>query len=1082
MKATHARNLLAAALICTLALTSISALFAQAAATDDKAQTPATQTSPPGSGQTAAKHVNLPPPNPFVMPDVGKSFIHFDVANTDTTPHASWMGTHVVKPEQVQYTPGNLVDVAYAFRRYPDGSEALIYSGVSSVGKVRIDGGRFEVVDVLVMPGFEQFYLAPDEVRRGLAEMDAAGMDEEKMLKPFRAMIRRAKVDKTTFAYGAYTVLDRDGFYYAAYDTKIFKIADARPDDATSALKIVATVDVRDRLPTEYRSKVTRMLGLSMTYDGYVAIAMPGLIAVTGRDFKEFYHAVIPDENVDNGIAIDEKGGIYVVTDKQMRKVVWTGKKLSLDEADGAWAAPYDIGAPKPQAISRGSGATPTLMGFGDDPDKLVVIPDAADTVKIVAFWRDEIPADAKQKPGAKSPRIADQIELSIPAIGTVEWSHHVHGYGVLAMNSTFPDPVRTAEDGDQWLQVTLLTMAHTRKGPRGVEKFEWNARENKFERRWRNDAQLQWGLHPVSIPNNSVHLTVSENGVFKLVGLDWDSGKAVADITLGTTQVQRRRRLHAAAAERRPLRLGLLRSGADPEGAEPREVTKPIKHRKETRMTTTPTTETTTNIIHRQILMAAALVGALIAINGSAFAQSTRWDELSKLPFKDNLPTPETSARLYDEVQFQRAVQVYLWAQPAMNMVAMRDAQAAAFGAGNNVLAIWKGRLDAKTLLSTGNPDVIYALAFLDLKDGPIVVDLPPQMQGILDDFWHRPLTDVGLPGPDQGKGGKYLLLPPGYADKAPDGYYVLKSPTYGVFVFLRSFLVDGKTDAGVKVMEQTRIYPLAQKDNPPAMKFPNASIKAADYLIKRDYSVFESLAAFINHEPVAPEDMYMRGMAASLGIVKGRPFQPDAKMKAMLNTAAGIAFKMASVALFDTRHPDKLIYPDRKWEPPFLGGSPVFRKDSYADLDALNAFFHLAFSTSESMVIAMPGKGSQYLLGYRDADGDLLSGDKSYRLHVPANVPAANYWSVVLYDSDTRSLLDNGEPFPSVASNTNLKPNADGSSDIYFGPTAPRNANANWIKTVPGRAYFAGLRLYAPTQAFFAKVWKPGDIEKVK
>jgi hypothetical protein len=116
----------------------------------------------------------------------------------------------------------------------------------------------------------------------------------------------------------------------------------------------------------------------------------------------------------------------------------------------------------------------------------------------------------------------------------------------------------------------------------------------------------------------------------------------------------------------------------------------------------------------------------------------------------------------------------------------------------------------------------VIFGLAFVDLKDGPIVFEAPPQMQGLLDDFWQRPLTDVGLAGPDQGKGGKDLLLPPGYNGERPGGYFVMKSPTYGVFVFLRSFLEDGKTNAGVKLMEQSRIYWLAQKDNPPAMKFP--------------------------------------------------------------------------------------------------------------------------------------------------------------------------------------------------------------------------------------------------------------------
>jgi hypothetical protein len=370
----------------------------------------------------AAKHSNSPPPNPHLAPDTGKPYVHFDSANSDSTPHAAWMGTVKVKPEQVHYVPGNLINVGYAFRRYPDGSDALIYSGPTSVGKVRIDGGRFDVVDVLVVPGFEHAYVSPDEMRRSLEAIDAAGSDEQKMLTPFRALLKRAGFTPG----GMYTFLDRDGFYYASYGTRILKIADAKPGDVTSPLTIVAQIETRDRVPKDYQ--VGAIVGTNLTYDGYVVVAMPGLIAVTDRDFTHFWSVAIPGESVENGIAVDDKGGIYVVTSTHMRKVVWTGKKLSMDEADGAWASPYDIGPHKPQSLSNGSGATPTLMGFGDGADKLVLIPDADEPVKVVAFWRDQIPDGFTQKSGTKSRRIADQMALTIPAIGTVEWSQHAYG------------------------------------------------------------------------------------------------------------------------------------------------------------------------------------------------------------------------------------------------------------------------------------------------------------------------------------------------------------------------------------------------------------------------------------------------------------------------------------------------------------------------------------------------------------------------------------------------------------------------------------------------------------------------------
>ena len=476
------------------------------------------------------------------------------------------------------------------------------------------------------------------------------------------------------------------------------------------------------------------------------------------------------------------------------------------------------------------------------------------------------------------------------------------------------------------------------------------------------------------------------------------------------------------------------------------------------------------------------AVLAILPLVSGAAQGQSSRWDELASLPFPNAYPTEEAANTLKDELAFQRAVQSYLWALPAMNIYAMREGQKEAFGADSNVLAIWKNRIDFQTRVTTANPDVIYAFGWLDLKkDGPTVLDMPPKLQGLLDDMWHRPLTDIGAAGPDKGKGGTYLIVPPDYKGDTPAGYYTVKSPTYRVFVFLRAFLVDGKTDQGVALLEKSRIYPLSKANNRPKMKFPNASGVPMNGDFPRGFEYFERLAEFINYETVSREDFAMRGMLAGLGIVKGKPFKPDARMKALLEKAGQVGFKMAATVDYEYYPKDK-VYPDRMWEQVFIGGSPVFEKDTYLNLDALIAFFHKAYSTSNAMVIAMPGKGSQYLIGIRDADGNFLSGENTYRLHMPPKVPAANYWSVVLYDADTRALLDNGQPFPSVASNQKMTVNKDGSTDIYFGPKAPKDKNANWIKTVPGRGWFAGVRLYSPTKAYFDQSWKPDNIEKVR
>ena len=459
--------------------------------------------------------------------------------------------------------------------------------------------------------------------------------------------------------------------------------------------------------------------------------------------------------------------------------------------------------------------------------------------------------------------------------------------------------------------------------------------------------------------------------------------------------------------------------------------------------------------------------------------AQLNHYDVLATLPFPAAYPTEESARTLKDELAFQRGVQTYLWSLPAMNMYAMREGQRKAFGDDSNILMIAKDRINYQLEYTTGNPDVIYAFAWLDLnEEGPTVLDMPPNLQGLLDDMWHRPITDIGAAGPDRGEGGKYLVVPTDYQGEIPDGYYVVESPTHGVFVFLRAFLVDGKTDQGVALLEQSRIYPLARSENPPEMEFPNLSGVLVPGDFPRDFEYFERLADFINYETVDREDFAMRGMLAGLGIVKGQPFTADASLKAILDQAGQVGFKMA--ATVDYEYPDVRIYEDRMWEQVFIGGSPVFEQDTYLDVDARIAFFHKAYSTSNAMVIAMPGRGSQYLVGYRDADGDFLVGDRSYHLHFPPNTPAANYWSVVLYDADTRGLLNNGEPFPSLASNQEVQMNDDGSVDMYFGPTPPRNNNANWIKTVTGKGYMAAVRFYSPTEAFFDQSWKPGNVEK--
>jgi hypothetical protein len=389
--------------------------------------------------------------------------------------------------------------------------------------------------------------------------------------------------------------------------------------------------------------------------------------------------------------------------------------------------------------------------------------------------------------------------------------------------------------------------------------------------------------------------------------------------------------------------------------------------------------------------------------------------------------------------------------------------------------------------------------------EEGPLVIELPPNQQGILDDFWQRPVLgptidghdfagDVGLAGPDRGEGGKYLPLPPGYKGTVPDGYFVYRPLTNNVFVFWRAFFTDpSKLAEPVKLIERTRIYPLGKKDSAKPMQFPDASNVPVNMLFPADGTYFQMLSRFIGSEVVETANVDWRGMLAGIGIIKGKPFLPDEHAKAILDAAAKTAFKMSKVVAFNDilTKPAAHIYQDRQWVTPLLGGyAPggfevsiewLWHDGSYRDLDSRIAYFTNYYAVSPGMISKVPDKGAAYLIGFKDSAGRLYSGDRSYRLHLPAPIPAANFWSLTLYDALTASGLDNGQPFPSLNSHDHPMQNADGSYDLYVGPTAPPGKEANWLKSVPGKGYFVILRLYGPREAYLNLSWKPNDLEEM-
>ncbi|WP_109126492.1 DUF1254 domain-containing protein [Dyella sp. C11] len=497
--------------------------------------------------------------------------------------------------------------------------------------------------------------------------------------------------------------------------------------------------------------------------------------------------------------------------------------------------------------------------------------------------------------------------------------------------------------------------------------------------------------------------------------------------------------------------------------------------------------------------VLSAALLVALAAPIACAQAQSgaASHDALANAPFAGDFPTKESADLLRDELFFQRAVQVYLWALPAVNIYAMKEGSEKVYGAGYNVLPVWKERLNAKTKVTTPNSDCLYAMGYVNLaKDGPIVVEVPPKNQGIFDDFYQRPLTgptlndhtfmgDFGFAGPDGGKGGKYLLVPWDYKGDTPAGYFVFRSRTNNVLVFYRGFFTDPK-DLGPanKLIAGTRIYPLNKPTGAAAMKFPDGSKTPAFMLFPHDGTYFDMLKRFVDEETVDPADMDWRGMMAAIGIAKGQPFQPTPHQRELLDKAAKTAFAMSKVEIWDEllNQPGGRYYPDRQWENVFAGQNPEFQSSgTFTNLVQRDAYFTSAYATSPGMVVDMVEKGAKYPSAWRDAEGNYLRGDHTYQLHLPPNVPAANFWSVTVYDPINASGLENGQPLPSLNSMDKPVQNADGSFDLYFGPKAPAGKEHNWVRTLPNKGYFIIFRLYSPKQAFFDKTWKPDDVKKI-
>ncbi len=454
----------------------------------------------------------------------------------------------------------------------------------------------------------------------------------------------------------------------------------------------------------------------------------------------------------------------------------------------------------------------------------------------------------------------------------------------------------------------------------------------------------------------------------------------------------------------------------------------------------------------------------------------------IGTLHLRDGVPSAESIETIYDNLDRSRALQAYLLGIPIVNQASMR-ASLKAFGPVNQTDVIWEDLVDAKTVELTANDNTVYSFIWLDTHEGPLVVEVPPKVLGLIDDFWYRWVADVGITGPDKGAGGKYLILPPGYNGGLPEGYFVVRPSTYGTWMPFRSFLVDGSPKPGVELVKKNlKIYRLGDEQNAPPIKFANASGIPSNFVFPGDYSFWELLHQVVQEEPSAGSDPTTLGLFAAIGIEKGKPFAPDARMKAILEDAAKIGAATARSLAFKMREKDAYFYPDGQWRLPFFGGYKFEVAPGVANLDGAAFFYFFATGVTPAMAEKMVGKGSQYPWTALDADGNPFDGAKTYRLHLPPNIPVKDFWSVIVYDTQTRSMLQTDQRFPSGSSqNENLQVNADGSVDVWFAPEAPPGKASNWVQTIPGKGWFMILRLYGPLEAWFDQTWRPGEIELV-
>ncbi len=496
----------------------------------------------------------------------------------------------------------------------------------------------------------------------------------------------------------------------------------------------------------------------------------------------------------------------------------------------------------------------------------------------------------------------------------------------------------------------------------------------------------------------------------------------------------------------------------------------------------------------------------------------------IGTLEYKDGAPNTATVQKVLDNLDYIRGVDAFMNSFSGASAYAIREGFHS-IGAEDNTVVIFSDLMDSSSLFLTANCDTIYNLAVLDLTKGPLVVEVPPMQLGTINDMWFGWVIDIGGPGPDRGAGGKYLIVPPGYDGPLPDsGFFIGHSKTTHALYAVRAFMVDNDPKPAVEMIKQgLKIYrytpgafgtsiatalegKVRLEANPPVppTKFIEASGKSFNTIPPNDFNFFEMVNQLVQLEPATSFSPELLGQLAAIGIVKGKPFAPDARMKKILTDAAAVGNAAGRIFNWNASEiPGWAYYPNSMWANMLWEGGynfetppPMITKDGYfkplpptgaRTLNSRTGFYYGYTMDSPGMIMRLPNVGSQYLMGFSDADKNPFDGGKTYKVTLPKDIPAAKFWSFTVYDNQTRSMLQTPQRSPRAGSQTYPSPaaeeNADGSTTIYFSPTKPADAKAgNWIQTTPGKGWFTILRLYSPKESFFTKKWRISEIELVK